>query len=115
MDASGSGSGSGTGAGSGSCEVPGVGSEEGFGSEGLAFLAGGEPRMSRLSCSKSDPKLTFFLSLLDLLGGSPPGSPPFPPLVFLFPIIITNKILKRSSLVSSCLVSDFQNGCSMFI
>ena len=71
------------GTGSGSLEVPGFGSGGTGGAlgrgSGLDFLAGGE---LRLSCSKSEPKLAFFLSLLDLLGGSSPLPPPFP----LFPI-----------------------------
>ena len=68
------------GTGSGSLEVPGFGSDGALGrGSGFDFLAGGE---LRLSCSKSEPKLAFFLSLLDLLGGSSPLPPPFP----LFPI-----------------------------
>ena len=78
----GAGSGPG-GTGSGSLEVPGFGSGGTGGAlgrgSGFDFLAGGE---LRLSCSKSEPKLAFFLSLLDLLGASPPLPPPFP----LFPI-----------------------------
>ena len=68
------------GTGSGSLEVPGYGSDGALGrGSGFDFLAGEE---LRLSCSKSEPKLAFFLSLLDLLGGSSPLPPPFP----LFPI-----------------------------
>ena len=71
------------GTGSGSLEVPGLGSGGTDGAlgrgSGFAFLAGGELRPS---CSKSEPKVAFFLSLLDLLGGSFPFPPSFP----LFPI-----------------------------
>ena len=78
----GAGSGPG-GTGSGSLEVPGFGSDGAGGAlgrgSGFDFLAGGE---LRLSCSKSEPKVAFFLSLLDLLGGSFPLAPSFP----LFPI-----------------------------
>ena len=71
------------------------------------FLAGGE---LRLSCSKSEPKEAFFLSLLDLLGGSFPFSPSFP----LFPIRKpknNNTNQERCCLVSYILVSAFENGC----
>ena len=103
----GAGSGPG-GTGSGSLEVPGFGSDGTVGKgSGFDFLAGGE---LRLSCSKSEPKEAFFLSLLDLLGGSFPFSPSFP----LFPIrkpqnTTTNQ--ERCCLVSYILVSDLQNGC----
>ena len=103
----GAGSGPG-GTGSGSLEVPCFGSDGTVGKgSGFDFLAGGE---LRLSCSKSEPKEAFFLSLLDLLGGSFPFSPSFP----LFPIrkpqnTATNQ--ERCCLVSYILVSDLQNGC----
>ena len=93
---------------SGSLEVPGFGSDGAVGKEsGFDFLAGGE---LRLSCSKSEPKEAFFLSLLDLLGGSFPFSPSFP----LFPIRKpqnNNTNQERCCLVSYILVSAFQNGC----
>ena len=85
----GAGSGPG-GTGSGSLEVPGFGSGGTGGALGRGlgfdFLAGGK---LRLSCSKSEQKLAFFLSLLDLLGASP-LPPPFP----LFPITNAKYIAK---------------------